>query len=111
MCVYKLLPLQAIRAARSGAIEHCQDLPNSNCLPAKRVVNFKYRTFNIPIKVTCIQEQCSLAVACAVKGAAVEVGLLKPIFAEELRGLGLRPWCHFSAIAVWVRARMWPSGL
>jgi hypothetical protein len=74
---------QALRQARAQAILDCSDIPNISSLPARRIVTFDYRGFRVPLKVSCLEEQVSLAFASAVKGIAVETGMLQPIFAEE----------------------------
>ena len=74
---------QELRQARTAAINKCLDIPNISSLPCRRLVTFQYREFKVPIKISCVQEQVSLAFACAVKGMAVEARQLQAIFAED----------------------------
>jgi hypothetical protein len=81
--VYTCILYQDIRNHRNDAIARCKGLPSIDLLPPRRQVVFDYRGCSIGIKVACVEEQCNLAIACALKGLAVETGLLKPIFAED----------------------------
>ena len=81
--LYTCILYQDIRGFRNEAISKCKELPSIEMLPTRRDVSFKYRTMKINIKVTCVEEQCNLAIACATKGLAVETQLLRPIFAED----------------------------
>jgi hypothetical protein len=82
--VYSCILYQDIRHHRNEAINKCKELPGVDLLAQRRQVDFKYRGCTINIKVSCVEEQCNLAIACALKGLAVETGLLKPIFAEDM---------------------------
>ena len=82
--VYSCILYQDIRHHRNEAIIKCKELPGIELLTQRRHVDFKYRGYTVNIKVSCVEEQCNLAIACALKGLAVESGLLKPIFAEDM---------------------------
>lgn len=88
---------QELRQARTTAINKCMDIPNISSLPSRRLVTFQYRDFKVPIKISCVEEQVSLAFACAVKSMAVEAGQLQPIFAEDCM-LDHVSVCHYVAM-------------
>ena len=82
--VYRCILYQGIRHHRNLAISKCKQLPGVELLAPRRQVDFKHRGCTVNIKVSCVEEQRNLAIACALKGLAVESGLLKPIFAEDM---------------------------
>ena len=108
--VYSCILYQDIRHHRNEAISKCKELPGIELLTARRHVDFKYRGCTVNIKVSCVEEQCNLAIACALKGLAVESGLLKPIFAEDMGqpklelnlnvGGSLHSWCWVFWVSV-----------
>ena len=70
---------------KNSCFAELQALPNIETLPDKRRKVFRYRGFPLHLKVSCLQGEVSWAFSAAVKGAAVDAGVLEPLAAEDPR--------------------------
>lgn len=68
---------------KNACFDDIQSLHNIETLPDKRLKVFRYRGFPLHLKVSCLQDEVSWAFSAAIKGAAVDAGVLQPLAAED----------------------------
>ena len=68
---------------KNACFEELQALPNIDTLSDKRHKVFRYRGFPLHLKVSCLQDEVGWAFSAAIKGAAVDAGVLQPLAAED----------------------------
>lgn len=83
LCKEEVITTATVISHKNSCFAELQALPNIETLPEKRQKEFRYRGFPLHLKVSCLQDEVSWAFSAAIKGAAVDAGVLQPLAAED----------------------------
>ena len=88
MLANEIITQAVVIEAKRAATKEVLAMKNLDMLPEKRNITCRYRSFPMPLKITCVQDEISLTFACALKSQAADAGDLESVFAEEPHDVG-----------------------